>query len=122
VRGLLKAQEFDRAEREVRALIEQAPHVAAVHVQNGVLAASRNDVTSAKALRSRLAIDRDSMEAFAGLLALDLNHKDFSAAKVRLDRRSRVRPRPLQRCCCRPAEPTHAVNDLPASERSVTRH
>jgi tetratricopeptide (TPR) repeat protein len=122
VRGLLKAQEFDRAEREVRALIEQVPHVAAVHVQNGVLAASRNDATSAKASFDRaLAIDRDSIEAFAGVLALDLNRRDFAAAKARLDRRLESETTPSAALLLLAGRTYASMNDLPATERVLRR-
>jgi tetratricopeptide (TPR) repeat protein len=122
VRGLLKAQEFDRAERELRSLTEQAPNIAAVHVQNGVLAASRNDVTSAKASFERArAIDRDSIEAFAGLLALDLNRKDFSAAKARLDGRLETETTPSAGLLLLAGRTYASMNDLPAAEKSLRR-
>jgi putative PEP-CTERM system TPR-repeat lipoprotein len=122
VRGLLKAQEFDRAERELRALTEQAPDVAAVHVQSGVLAASRNNVSGAKAAFERaLSIDRESIEAFGGLLALDLNRKDFAAAKQRVDRRLESETAPSAALLLLAGRTYASANDLPATERVLRR-
>ena len=87
VRGLLAARAFDRADRELAKLRQAAPTAAAVHVQVGVLAASRNEIPAARAAFDQaLELDASSLEALAGLLALDLNTKNFAAVKERIDR------------------------------------
>ena len=88
IRGLLAAQELARAEQEIQALLTARPDLAAVHVQNGVLLATRNNVTGARAAFGKaLTLDPGSLEALGGLLALDLNAKDFAAAKNRIGAR-----------------------------------
>ena len=88
IRSLLAAKQFDRAGRELQPLLLAHPEIAALHVQSGVLAASRNDVTAAHAtFEKALAIDPSSLEALTGLLALDLNSKNFKAAKERISAR-----------------------------------
>ncbi len=87
VRGLLAARKFDQADRELVMLRQTAPNAAAVHVQVGVLAASRNQIPAARAAFDRaLELDASSLEALAGVLALDLNTRNFTAVKERIDR------------------------------------
>ena len=121
MRSLLAAKEFDRAERELQWLLERAATVAAVHVQAGVLAASRNDAVGAKSAFARaLSLDPDSIEAFGGLLALDLNRKDFAAAKQRVDRR--VETEPTSPALLLLAARTYAsVDDMAAAEKTLKR-
>lgn len=85
IRSLLAAKELTRAQQEIEALLTTRPEVAAVHVQNGVLAATRNNGAAARAaFDEALRLDPGSIEALSGLLALDLNAKDFTAAKNRI--------------------------------------
>jgi putative PEP-CTERM system TPR-repeat lipoprotein len=87
VRSLLAAKQFERARTELQQLLIMYPGVAAVHVQHAVLLASRNDVAAARAtFEKALAIDRASLEALAGLLALSMNAKDYSGARSRVKR------------------------------------
>lgn len=68
-------------------LRKAVPNTAAVHVQVGVLAASRNEIPAARAAFDRaLELDASSLEALAGVLALDLNTRNFAAVKARIDR------------------------------------
>lgn len=121
MRSLLTAKQFDRAEQELRWLLDRAPNVAAVHAQAGVLAASRNDVVAARSAFERaLSLDPDSVEGLGGLLALDLNRKDFAAAKVRVDRRLEgpsVSPAVLLLA----ARTYSSVNDLAGAEKALRR-
>jgi tetratricopeptide (TPR) repeat protein len=88
VRALLVAKQFDRADTELQRLLQIAPDAAAVHVQLGVLAASRNNTAAATlAFETGLALDANSIDAFAGLVALDLNRRDFAAATSRVEKR-----------------------------------
>ena len=85
VRSLLATRQFDRAQKELQALLAARPQVAAVQVQVGVLAASRNDVASARAaFEKAMALDASSLEALGGLLALSMNVKDFAGARARV--------------------------------------
>jgi tetratricopeptide (TPR) repeat protein len=87
IRSLLASKQFDRADVELKALHAVAPDQAAVHVQIGVLAASRNQNEGARmAFERALAIDARSVEGLAGLIALDLNAKNFASARQRVDR------------------------------------
>jgi len=88
IRSLLATREFDRAEREIAALMSEYPGVAAVHVQRGVLAAERRDPGASRAAFEQAEkLDPESLEALAGLLALDLASGDMAAARTRVARR-----------------------------------
>jgi tetratricopeptide (TPR) repeat protein len=88
VRGLLASRDFPRAGKEIDALLKARPNDAAVHVQSGVLSASRNDIATARTSFNRaLELAPDSLEALAGLLALDLHAKKFGEASTRLSAR-----------------------------------
>jgi putative PEP-CTERM system TPR-repeat lipoprotein len=87
-RGLLISRDFDRAEKEIGRLLAARPQLAAVHVQAGVLAAARNNPTAARsAFEKAMSLDSNNLEAFAGLLALELNRKEFDSARQRLQAR-----------------------------------
>lgn len=93
VRGLLAGKEFTRAGREIQALLSAFPDSAAVHTQSAVLAASRGNVPGAKAtFEKALSLDPTSLEALGGLLALELNAKDFGAATARITKRVEAGP------------------------------
>ncbi len=85
IRGLLAARQFDRAQQALEPLLRTHAHIAAVLVQSGVLAASRNDAHAARAtFEKALAIDPTSIEALGGVLALDLNAGNLDAARGRV--------------------------------------
>ena len=86
VRSMLASRQFDRADRELQALHAALPNAAAVHVQLGVLAASRNEAPAARrAFNRALELDPASVEALGGLVALDLNAANYKAARERVD-------------------------------------
>jgi tetratricopeptide (TPR) repeat protein len=88
VRGLLANGQYARARTEIDKLLAARPDEAAVHVQNGVLAASRNDLGAARASFNRaLTLAPESIEALAGVLALELRAKQHQAVADRLSRR-----------------------------------
>ncbi len=117
VRGLLAARELARAQQEIEALLAARPDLAVLHVESGVLAASKGDTVAARrAFDKALELDPSSLEGLAGLLALDLNARDLTAAKARMDRRlegGRVTPELLVLA----ARTYTSVNDLPAAEQ-----
>lgn len=121
IRSLLAAREFDRAGRELQPLLAAYPKVAAVHVQRGVLAASRNQLADARAtFEEALQLDSSSLEALSGLLALDLNAKNFAAAKERVSRR--LESPPVTTGLLLLAARTYgSVNELESAERVLRR-
>jgi tetratricopeptide (TPR) repeat protein len=88
VRSLLARGELNRAEAELKKLAARFPEAAAVHVQMGVLLGRKNQLHTARAEFERaVQLDPDSLEALAGLVALDLSSRDFKAARARVDAR-----------------------------------
>jgi tetratricopeptide (TPR) repeat protein len=84
IRALLAAKRFDRAEEELR-ILSPVGGRADVLVQRGVLLASLNQIPDASAaFEKALAADPGSLEALAGLLALDLNARNYAAARSRV--------------------------------------
>lgn len=121
VRSLLASKELDRASVEIQALLKALPNVAAVHVQAGVLAATRSQVPAARAAFDQaLKLDASSLEALAGILALDLNAKDFAAAKNRIDRRLETAPVPAEMLLLA-ARTYGSMNDMGSAERVLRR-
>jgi putative PEP-CTERM system TPR-repeat lipoprotein len=96
VRTLLASKDFTRAAREIDTLTTDFPKAAPVHVQAGILAASKGTPTAARtAFERALSLDPNSVEALAGLTAVDLLAKNFTAAKARVDARIKSQnPRP----------------------------
>jgi tetratricopeptide (TPR) repeat protein len=87
VRSLLAAKQIPKAESEIKALLGVRPAAAAVHTQAGVLAAMKNDVVKARgSFEHAIKLDPRSLEALAGLIALELNAKNLVAAKSRVAR------------------------------------
>jgi len=85
--NMIAAGQPDAADVEVRKLLIQYPQSAAVLVQSGLLAAQQKKPGVARAQFTRaLELDSTSIEAVAGLVGLDLDMRDFAAAKARVDR------------------------------------
>jgi tetratricopeptide (TPR) repeat protein len=88
IRGLIASKDFARAEREIAALLAEHSRTAAVHVQSGALAAERGDLKTARgAFDQALALEPASLEAFAGLLSVDLRERNADAVRLRLSNR-----------------------------------
>jgi len=88
VRSLLAAGQSDKARDEIQLLLTSYRGVAAVHVQNGVLLAARNEWSAARAAFERaLEIQPASLEALAGLVEVDLRLKNFMSAIRRVEQR-----------------------------------
>ena len=117
VRSLLAAKQLDRAQRELQPLLITHANVPAVLVQSAVLAASRNDPSGARAtFEKALAADPNSLEALGGMLALDLNAKNFGAARERVTKK--LDSGPITAPMLLLAARTYgSANDLPAAER-----
>lgn len=92
-RGFLARGEFQRAENEVRPLLERYPEAAIVHAVAGAVAAGKNDRAAARrAFEQALSLDADSLDALSGLVALDLAEKKPTAATGRVEARLAASP------------------------------
>jgi tetratricopeptide (TPR) repeat protein len=121
VRGLLASRQFDRAQQELQPLLASYPNVATVQVQNAVLLASRNDLSGARAtFEKALAIDRGSLEALAGLLALSMNAKDFAGARARVAQHLQSGP-VTPGLLVLAARTFGSAGDLPGAEQALRR-
>jgi len=87
VHNQIATGQLDAAGGEVKKLLVQYPQSASVLVQSGLLAAQQKKAAAARAQFTRaLELDPASVEAQAGLVAVDLDARDFAAAKARVDR------------------------------------
>ena len=88
VRGWIAAKDFARADKEIDTLLAARPQDPRLHVLTGVSAAARLQTARAREAFDRaLAIDKRSVEALAGHVALDLGAKDLASARKRIDAR-----------------------------------
>jgi tetratricopeptide (TPR) repeat protein len=88
VRSLLVSKDLARAERELAALKADYPNVAAVHAQAGALAILKGESALARAAYEKAAaLDPQSIDVLAGLLALDFKTNNASGAKARIEER-----------------------------------
>jgi tetratricopeptide (TPR) repeat protein len=88
VRSLIASREFGRAENELKGLRADFPNVASVHVQEANLALLRKDYRRAQAaLEQAERLDPESLETLASWVALDLEQKNTTGAKARLEAR-----------------------------------
>jgi putative PEP-CTERM system TPR-repeat lipoprotein len=86
VQGLISRGELQRAEAELDVLQAKFPESAAVHVQRGMLLGRKQQQADARREFERaLAIQPDSLEASAGLVALDLSMRRADDARARVD-------------------------------------
>jgi putative PEP-CTERM system TPR-repeat lipoprotein len=86
VRSLIANRQTDRAAKEIDMLLAQRPNDAAVHVQQGLLMSTRNNLSGARAAFTKaLTLSSNDLEALAGLVAIDVNARDFAAARKRVD-------------------------------------
>jgi tetratricopeptide (TPR) repeat protein len=93
VRGLLAAGQTERADKELRLLVNGFPSSPAVHVQVGALYLARHDADAARAAFSKaLELDKASSDALAGMVALDLVARKAETALGRV--RSRLADSP----------------------------
>jgi tetratricopeptide (TPR) repeat protein len=93
VRGLIAQGALDRAESELKQLMARFPNSGAVHTQRGALLARRNKIAAARADFDRaLELNGQDLEAFGGLVALDIASRDFAGARARVDARLSTSP------------------------------
>jgi tetratricopeptide (TPR) repeat protein len=88
VQGLLQRGELKRAEAELDALIKRYPQSAMVQVRMGTLRGLQGHAVEARKHFDRAtALAPESLEALAGLVALDLGTKKHEDARRRVDER-----------------------------------
>lgn len=86
VRSQLAGNDLTNADKEVAELLQLWPKVPDVHVVNGTLQAMRNHYTAARAAFNRaLELAPKSLDAFGGLVAVDLKEKKFDDATKRVE-------------------------------------
>lgn len=87
-RGLLSRGEVQRAENEIRPLLERYPETSVVHAVAGAVWAAKNDrVAARRAFDKALSLDASSVDALSGLVSLDLLEKKPAAALERVGAR-----------------------------------
>jgi tetratricopeptide (TPR) repeat protein len=85
VQGLISRGELQRAQAELDVLQTRFPESAAVHVQRGMLLGRKRQHADARREFERaIALQPESLEASAGLVALDLSLRRVDDAKARV--------------------------------------
>jgi tetratricopeptide (TPR) repeat protein len=93
VRSQLAVNDLTSAEKEVAELLKLSPNIADVHALNGTLLAVRNNNTAARAAFSRaLELSPQHLDAFGGLVGMDLKEKRFNEAFKRVESELAKRP------------------------------
>lgn len=86
VQGLISRGDLQRAQTELDALEGKFPNSAAVQVQRGMLLGrQKHEAGARQAFERALALQPGSLEASAGLVALDLSTRRVDDAKKRVD-------------------------------------
>jgi tetratricopeptide (TPR) repeat protein len=93
IRGLLAKRETARAEQEVATLLKEFPNVGLVHALDGAVRQQKNDASGARASYEKgLSLNPNSIEALAGLTAVDLFQKQIPQARARIEARLAAQP------------------------------
>jgi tetratricopeptide (TPR) repeat protein len=93
IRGLLAKRETARAEQEVASLMKEFPNVGLVHALDGAVRQQKNDAPGARASYEKgLSMNPNSLEALAGLTAVDLFQKRAPQARARIEARLAAQP------------------------------
>jgi tetratricopeptide (TPR) repeat protein len=121
VRSLIVSKDFARAEREMQSLLRMYPQDARVHTENGVLAGARRQMGAARVSFERaLALDGSSLEALTGLIAIDIEARDFASARKRIEERLEAGT-PTADVLLLAARAYGSMNDVVAAERTLRR-
>jgi tetratricopeptide (TPR) repeat protein len=117
-RSLIASKDIQRAERELTDLRTAYPNAAAVHVQSGLLALLKNDITGARASFEKAeSIDSKSTDLLAGWVALDFKTKNAAGAKARIEQRLKEGATPTLLILA--ARTYFVANDQTAAERAL---
>jgi Flp pilus assembly protein TadD len=121
VRGWIATKDFVRAEKEIGELLAARPQDPRIHVLSGLAAGARLQTVQARAAFERaLALDSRSIEAVAGLIALDLAAKDFASARKRVEARL-ADGEPGPELLLLAGRTYAATRDIPAAEQVLRR-
>jgi Tfp pilus assembly protein PilF len=92
-RALIAERQLERAEAEMKWLLDRYPQVAAVHSQHGLLLLAKNDRAGARAAFTQaLQLDPNSREGLGGLVTVDMAEGKQADARRRVERRLAVAP------------------------------
>jgi tetratricopeptide (TPR) repeat protein len=117
IRTLIATKQFADADREIRRLLDENPSNADAQVQRGFMAmAMKNPPAARAAFTKALELTPQSIEALNGLVALDIDARDFAAAKERLDKRL-AGATPTPGLLLLAARMHAGMNDMAAAER-----
>ena len=93
VRGLLGRHDTVKAEQELAPLLKQYPQIGVVHALNGALKMQRKDVPGARVeYEKALSMVPDSIEALAGVTAVDLSQNKAAQARERVEAKLAAQP------------------------------
>jgi tetratricopeptide (TPR) repeat protein len=121
VQGLVARGEFQRAQTELDVLQSKFPNSAAVHVQRGMLLGRKQQHADARRQFERaLTLEPDSIEASAGLVALDLSLRRAEDARNRVAALVK-NPGAKTTAVMLAARTYAALGDLKASEQLLRR-
>lgn len=116
VRSLLASKDLDRAGREIAALQKASPNAAPVHALAGSLALLRNDTATARSAFQRATeLDKGSVDALTGLIALDFKANNTAAATARIEERLKTDTTPTMLLLA--ARTYWTAKDLASAER-----
>jgi tetratricopeptide (TPR) repeat protein len=89
IRSLLaRSEDYPRAEKEAKALLERYPAQASAHAIWGTInVLARNPGAARQSYEKALSLDPDNMDAYTGLMALDRGTPRLAALTRRLDER-----------------------------------
>jgi tetratricopeptide (TPR) repeat protein len=120
-RGLIASGQVARAEAEITPLARTFPNSAGVQIQVGTLQlAKKNFAAARRAFDRALELDRNSVDALAGLLALDVPARRVPEARTRIE--SRLADRPTDSALLILAAHTYAAaSDAPKAEEVLRR-
>jgi len=97
VRSQLALNDLESAQKEVAELLRLFPNVPDVHVVSGTLQALRNNNAAARAAYTHaLNLSPQHLDAFGGLIAIDLKEKHFDEAVRRLESELSKRPNSVE--------------------------
>ena len=121
IRGLIAARQIAEADALLQPLLAAHPNIAVLHVQRGLIAASRRQMAGARQSFERaLSLDRNTYEALGALASLDQAAGSHTAARARIDARLAADPEQPELLLIS-ARTAAAAKDLSRAERDLTR-
>jgi tetratricopeptide (TPR) repeat protein len=97
VRSQLAVNDIANADKEIAELLRLYPNISDVHTLNGTLQGQRNNNAAARASFNRaLELSPQNLDAFGGLVGMDLKEKRFNEAFKRVETELAKRPDTVQ--------------------------